>query len=232
MKTAYLLSLLLLPLLLSAVEVSLTSDGLSINGGKGLGSQTLEFPALTGTGGGERRAPDKVDLKGSQATLRYPGGAQLALTLAPEGAMRIHATDLTANDKGISFRTTLPVSLAGQARWSIDGSEAKTLPETKSADAFIWRGDAKRFTLTDLGGKGCSVVIEHGYSSFKTTASGTLTASSGSPSRACPAPVTPKPSTPSTSSMRVQLFPSPTQLQKNRLTKPPSRKLLQTIASP
>ncbi|MEI7948435.1 MAG: hypothetical protein WCJ02_17170, partial [bacterium] len=163
MKTVYLLSLLLLPSLLSAVEVSLTSEGLAINGGKGLGSQTLEFPCLTGNGGGERRAPDKVDLKGSQATLHYPGGAQLALTLATDGTVRIHAIGLAANDKGISFRTTLPVSLAGQARWSIDGSEAKTLPATQSADAFIWRGDAKRFTLTDPEGKGFSVVIEHGY---------------------------------------------------------------------
>jgi hypothetical protein len=163
MKTAHLLSLLFLPSFLSAVEVSLTSEGLLVNGGKGLGSQTLEFPCLTGNGGGERRAPGKVDLKGSQATLHYPGGAQLALTLATDGAVRIHATDLTANDKGISLRTTLPVSLAGQARWSIDGSEAKTLPVTQSADAFIWRGDAKRFTLTAPEGKGFSVVIEHGY---------------------------------------------------------------------
>ena len=58
---------------------------------------------------------------------------------------------------------TLPVSLAGKANWSIKDSAAKPLPATAGADAFIWRGDATRFTLTDSADKGVSVVIEHGY---------------------------------------------------------------------
>jgi len=55
MKKMDLLSLLLLPSLLFAREVSLTSDGLVINGGKGLGSQTMEYPALTSSDGSGTR---------------------------------------------------------------------------------------------------------------------------------------------------------------------------------
>ncbi len=58
---------------------------------------------------------------------------------------------------------TMPASLAGKALWSIKDSVAKPLPATAGADAFLWRGDATRFTLTDSAGQGLSVVIEHGY---------------------------------------------------------------------
>ena len=163
MNTGRLLAFMLLPTLLSAAEISLTPQGVVINGSQDLGPQTLEYPALTGDGGGERRAPIKVDLKSPQVSLQYPGGALLALSLTPDGSIQIHATGLTANDKGISFRTTLPVSLAGHARWSVDGSTATPLPATAGKEAFLWRGDAKRFTLTDAAEKGFSVVIEHGY---------------------------------------------------------------------
>ncbi len=157
------LSLLVLPTVLSAADVTLNPKGLVINGGKELRSAILDYPALTTQGKDERRTPDKVDISGNRATLRYPGGAQLELNFAADGAAQIHATGLAANDSGISFRTTLPVALAGMARWSIDGSPAKPLPATAGADAFIWRGDAKRFTLTDAAGKGFSVVMPHGY---------------------------------------------------------------------
>ena len=164
MNTRRLLPLLaLLPALLSAAEVKLTPDGLAVSAGPALGALTLDYPRLTGSGGGERRAPEKVALSGSTATLSYPGGARLALTLSPDGAAQIHATGLGADDKGISLSLTMPAALAGKARWSIKDSAARPLPAEKGADAFLWRGDATRFTLTDSAGKGVSVVIEHGY---------------------------------------------------------------------
>jgi len=153
----------LLPTLLAAAEVKLTQAGLEVAAGSELNTVTLDYPKLTGNGGGERRAPEKVAVSGNVAMLGYPGGAQLALTLTPDGAAQIHATGLAANDKGISLSMTLPVSLAGKANWSIKDSAAKPLPATAGADAFIWRGDATRFTLTDSANKGVSVVIEHGY---------------------------------------------------------------------
>ena len=164
MNTRRLLTLLaLLPALLTAAEVKLTQAGLAFTAGPELGTLTLDYPKLTGAGGGERRAPTQVAVSGHVATLGYPGGAQLALTLSPDGAAQIHATGLTANDKGLSLSMTLPVALAGKAYWSIKDSAAAPLPATAGADAFIWRGDATRFTLTDSAGKGFSVVIEHGY---------------------------------------------------------------------
>jgi hypothetical protein len=164
MNTRPLLALLALaPALLAAAEVKLTEAGLAVSAGPALGTLTLDYPRLTSAGSSERRAPERVSLSGSAATLSYPGGARLELTLTPDGAGRIHATGLTANDKGLSLSMTLPVALAGQASWSIKDSAAKPLPAAPGADAFLWRGDATRFTLTDAAGKGLSVVIEHGY---------------------------------------------------------------------
>ena len=160
----------LLPLLaflpaaaLSAAELSLTPQGVAVRTGGALGTLTLDYPALTRDGDGTRRAPEKVALDGNIATLGYPGGAQITLTLAPDGTAQLHATGLAASDKGVSLNMTLPVSLAGKARWSIKESVPAPLPPEKGADAFLWRGDATRFTLTDDAGKGLSVVIEHGY---------------------------------------------------------------------
>jgi hypothetical protein len=160
----------LLPLLaflpaaaLSAAELSLTPQGVAVRTGGALGTLTLDYPALTRDGDGTRRAPEKVALDGNIATLGYPGGAQITLTLAPDGTAQLHATGLAASDKGVSLNMTLPVSLAGKARWSIKESVPAPLPPEKGVDAFFWRGDATRFTLTDDAGKGLSVVIEHGY---------------------------------------------------------------------
>ena len=134
MNTRRLLPLLaLLPALLSAAEVKLTPDGLAVSAGPALGALTLDYPRLTGSGGGERRAPEKVALSGSTATLSYPGGARLALTLSPDGAAQIHATDLGADDKGISLSLTMPTALAGKARWSIKDSAARPLPYRTSS---------------------------------------------------------------------------------------------------
>lgn len=164
MNTRRLLALLpLLPALLAAAEVTLTQQGFAVATGSALGPLTLDYPTLTATGGGERRAPEKVSVSADTATLAYPGGARLAVTLSPDGTARFHATGLTAGDKGLSLSLTLPTSLAGQARWSIQDSAPQTLPAEKGADAFLWRGDATRFTLTDPAGKGLSVAIEHGY---------------------------------------------------------------------
>lgn len=152
-----------LPALLSAAEVRLTQQGLAVDAGPTLGALTLDYPALTSGGGGERRAPQRVAVSGSTATLDYPGGARLALTLSPDGAAQVHATGLAATDKGLSLSMILPTALAGRARWSIKGSAPQALPAEKGADAFLWRGDATRLDLTDDAGKGLSVVIEHGY---------------------------------------------------------------------
>jgi hypothetical protein len=154
---------LLLPALLSATEVTLTERGLVIAAGAGLGTLTLDYPALTGAGGSQRRAPDTVTVNGNAATLGYPGGAQLTVTLAPDGAAQIHATQLADGDKGLSLNMVLPAALAGKAKWSIKDSPARLLPAEKGADAFLWRGDATRFSLADAAGQGVSLVIEHGY---------------------------------------------------------------------
>jgi hypothetical protein len=154
---------LLLPSLVAAIDVALTPQGLSVNGGEALGSVTLDYPALTGSGGGERRAPTNVDVKDAQASLTYPGGARLDLTLSAQGTLRIHANALGANDKGISLTMKLPVTYAGKALWSIDGSTPALFPETPGADAFLKRGDSKRYTVKDGTGKGFSLVLEHGY---------------------------------------------------------------------
>ncbi len=146
-----------------SANVALTPQGLTVAGGERLGRLTLEYPALTGDGGGERRKPVKVAVDGTRATLTYAGGARLELSAGAQGGVRVHASGLASNDKGISFSMTVPAALAGGARWSIDGSEPAYLPAVAGADAFLWRGDAKRFTLTDQGGKGLAVVIEHGY---------------------------------------------------------------------
>jgi len=146
-----------------SATTSLTPQGVAVKGDDAIGTLTLQYPSLTGDGGGERRKPSKVTIDGSKATLFYPGGARLELTATPQGEVQIHAIGLAADDKGISFSMTMPVEQAGQASWSVDGSEANVLPATAGSDAFLWRGDAKRFTLIDKGGKGLSVVIEHGY---------------------------------------------------------------------
>ncbi len=164
MRSRHLYTLLAaLPAILTAAEISLTQKGLAVNAGPALGTLTLDYPALTRAGSAERRAPEKVAVSGQAASLTYAGGAQLTLTLSPDGAAQVHASGLSATDKGLSLSMLLPTSLAGKAQWSIKDSAAKLLPAAAGADAFLWRGDATRFTLSDGAGKGVSIVIEHGY---------------------------------------------------------------------
>jgi hypothetical protein len=157
-------ALALLPALLAAAELKLTDSGIAVASGSGLGALTLDYPLLTGGGGGgERRKPETVSVNGGTAALRYAGGAEIEAALSPEGTIRFHAKGLGADDKGLALNMPLPVSLAGKARWSIGDSTPQLLPAEKGPDAFLWRGNATRFTLTDEAGKGVSVVIEHGY---------------------------------------------------------------------
>jgi hypothetical protein len=155
--------LTLLPALLTAAEVTLTQKGLAVNAGPELGTLTLDYPTLTSSGGGERRAPEKVAVSGRTATLVYAGGAEIALALSPDGTAQLRASGLGSADKGVSLSMTLPTSLAGKAQWSIKDSAPNPLPAEKGADAFLWRGDATRFTLSGPDSKGLSLVIEHGY---------------------------------------------------------------------
>jgi len=158
-----LLALLLAPAVLAAAEVTLTPKGIAVYAGSALGTLMIDYPTLTSNGGGERRAPEKVAVNGRSATLTYSGGAEIALALSSDGTAQLRASGLGSSDKGISLSMTLPAALAGKARWSIKDTAPMPLPAEKGADAFLWRGDATRFTLTDDAGKGVSIVIEHGY---------------------------------------------------------------------
>ena len=147
---------------LGATEVTLAPKGLAVKAG-GLGDVVVEYPALTAQGG-SRQGPASVTLTGSVAELSYANGAHARLTLAADGAVQVHATQLPATVKGLSLALALPAATAaGKVRWSIDGSAPQALPEAAGQDAFLFKHDAKRLVLTDADGAGLSVALPFGF---------------------------------------------------------------------
>jgi len=153
-------ALLLAASAVQAADVALTPKGFAIHAGD-LGDLVLDYPSLTV--GSARQAPTAAAVSGAVASLTYANGASLRLELAKAGGVQIHATQLPSEVKGISLTLTIPPTLAGQARWSIDGAAPQPLPAAPGKDAFLFKHDAKRLVLTDAAGAGFSIALPHGF---------------------------------------------------------------------
>ena len=126
------------------------SKALSVNAGKG-GQYTLTYPALgTAT---ETLLPSTVTINGRKLSARYSSGAAVTTELQDDGTMSFHFTALPDDVKKIRFDLPLPLTLNQGGSFAIDKRQAIAFPAAAAADAFLFKGDAKRLVVTPARGR-------------------------------------------------------------------------------
>ncbi|MCL1910306.1 MAG: family 16 glycosylhydrolase, partial [Kiritimatiellaeota bacterium] len=145
----------------SALDLTLTPDGIALRAGERLGV-TLRYPELDNA----RRVKLEI-VDDSRARLEYSTGAILNLAVGADGAITLAAAKLTGAENGISHQFNFPTRpAAGNFQYSTDNPERKPVPADKTEDGFVFRGDNKRFELAD-GENGFVITLPYGYHEFK-----------------------------------------------------------------
>ena len=127
------------------INTTLTQQGIVIHSGRG-GQYTLTYPAL-GTAA-KTLPPSKIAIQGRKLTARYRSGAVLSSELNDDGTMVFHFTALPDDVKTIRFDLPLSLALNRGGQFAIDGHAAAPFPATATADAFLFKGEARRLVIT------------------------------------------------------------------------------------
>ncbi len=143
-----------------ALTTTLTQHGIVVNTGRG-GRFTLSYPAL---GTADKNAlPSQVVVQGRKLSARYRSGATVTGELNDDGAMAFHFTALPPEVQKIRFDLALPLALNQGGKFSIDRGNATAFPTTALADAFLFKGEARRMDITPAQGDSFAIEIEHGW---------------------------------------------------------------------
>ncbi len=142
------------------LTVTLTDQGIVVDAGEG-GKYTLTYPAL-GTAA-QSQLPSQVTVQGRMLTAQYGNGAALATELRADGTMSFHFTALPHNVKNIRFDLPLPLTLNRGGSFAIDRQEPIAFPAAAGADAFLFKGTAKRLVIIPARGNAFAINIEHGW---------------------------------------------------------------------
>ena len=150
----------------AGVELRLTPDGIAVKSDAPRCALTVEWPKMTGDG---ERGPKVAKLADREAELVYPSGTKWTFRLGDGGRMlMLPAGPRGAGDKGISHVFAFSTDLAdGKNRWSLNGGEAKPLPQAKLADAFLFKSDFKSLAITDAEGRGFRFRLPYGWGQFQ-----------------------------------------------------------------
>lgn len=145
----------------SALDLTLTPGGINLRASETLGVE-LKYPAL------KDAQLKKVEITGdSTAQLTYSTGALMDLTVNKDGTITLKTTKLAGSETDINHLFSFGAqSAAGKFQYSTDDKTRKTLSATPPSDGFVFRGDNKRFELTD-GKDGFVITLPFGYQEFK-----------------------------------------------------------------
>ena len=142
-----------------AGTATLTDKGIAIDGGA-VGKFNLSYPALTAGG-----KPSSTVVKDNTVDLTYDNGTKLHAVLGKNGELACELTTVASDAKKLRMDIALPESIKNTAQWTIDGTGPKEFPATVGADAFLFKADAKVFTLS--GGKdgkeGFTITMPFGF---------------------------------------------------------------------
>jgi Lysophospholipase L1 and related esterases len=146
----------------SALDLTLTPSGIALKASGSLGVE-LKYPELDNA----RRTKVEI-VNDSAAQITYSTGAVVDLKVGKDGSISLTASKLSGAESGISHSFAFGAqSAAGKFQYSTDDGVRKTVPAEKAADGFVFRGDNKRFELTDGGAGGFVITLPYGYQEFK-----------------------------------------------------------------
>lgn len=159
--------LALLPLFASALEINLTDKGVELQAKAPVGKVRLAYPGIFKEGG-KPSGPVEVEVTNHIAYLTYAGGMRMTLAAKDGGRLILKGANLPEGHYKISHHFDVaPDAFGGKVAWSVNESPAKPFPVTKSADAFLFRGDALRLLLAAEGSEGLGITLPFGYQELK-----------------------------------------------------------------
>ncbi len=142
------------------LTTTLADKGLVVDTGKG-GQFTLAYPAL-GTAA-QNQLPSQVSVQGRKLTAQYGNGAALASEIKADGTMSFHFTALPDDVRNVRFDLPLPLALDRGGVFAVDRRAPIAFPAAAGADAFLFKGNAKRLVITPAQGDAFAIDIEHGW---------------------------------------------------------------------
>ena len=159
--------LALLPVFVSALELNLTEKGVELTAKAPIGTVQLAYPGIFKEGGNPS-GPVEVEVSNHVAFLAYGGGIKMTLEAKDGGRLILKSANVPEGPYKISHHFDVaPDVFGGKVSWSLNESPAKLFPAAKSADAFLFRGDALRLLLTAEGSEGLGLTLPFGYQEVK-----------------------------------------------------------------
>jgi Carbohydrate family 9 binding domain-like len=130
-------------------------DGIHINGGS-IGALTMEWPELNGPGNKSFKPTGKRH-EGNNATLTYPDGTVLTLTISG-GDLAVSFDRAPAGIDGWRCNTNLPSSLRRGGTWAF-GDKTGEFPREKPPKPHLFQGTQSELRLTDLTGAALLITV-------------------------------------------------------------------------
>ena len=159
--------LAMLPLITSGLEMNLSEKGIELKANAPIGTVRLAYPGIFKEGGNPS-GPVEVEVTNHVAYLTYSGGIRMTLEAKEGGQLTLRGANIPEGKYKISHHfDAAPAAFAEKVSWSVNESPAKAFPAAKSADAFLFRGDALRLLLTAEGSEGLGITLPFGYQEIK-----------------------------------------------------------------
>ncbi len=148
-----------------AMSLDVSNDGVTIACGS-FGSFTLSYPELD-VDPGQSFKPLSVNAAGDNATVKYAGGAEVDVTVTPDG----HLTYSFVNppEKLTTYRMTMLIDFGFReaGKWKIGSGQTASFPQQKPPQPHLYQGNSTTFDLTDFEGKTLSFTVpDYSYEEF------------------------------------------------------------------
>ena len=145
------------------LTLNLGADGIELKAKEPIGTIKLSYPKIFKEGQNAQGLAT-VNVTNDTAYLTFANGAKATLKAGADGSLTLNATSLPEGNVKVSHSLGFSAkAFAGKTSWSINDSEPKLLPETKTPGGFLFRGDALRMLLSAEGSEGLGVTIPFGY---------------------------------------------------------------------
>ena len=142
---------------LKAATITATNDGVRIDAGT-FGAFTLGYPVLD-LGQGEPLKPIEKTAGGSHASVKYAGGANLEVTVAPEGSISYAFSNPPAGFKTYRMDMLVDFGFNEGGTWRMGDGGAKPFPKEKPVNFHLYQGNSSNFVLSNFEGKTMAFVI-------------------------------------------------------------------------
>lgn len=126
-----------------------------------MGSFTLEFPVLVGTGD-KHLKPIEKRVDHGIVHLRYDNGAAIAVGVAGS-TIELSLKDVPDDVKSFLLSLYIPIQFNNGGHWRIGGKEAD-FPQTKPSKPHLFQGNAREFELSSLENRRLFITVpEYSY---------------------------------------------------------------------